>query len=752
MRLTLSFGASIGGLPARRLLGTAILSAGALLLEIALTRLVSLIFFPPYVFLILSVAILGISIGAAIAALRPALAGRIGLARGSAAGALAALWLPFFVVFGRPVDLQILLLIFMALPYVCFGLVISTLFGAHAQASRVLYMGDLVGAGCGALLAIPLLNRFGAVDTIMLAALGFSAAAFYFATGRDRYIAISCFGICGVAFAANVSSPKLEVDPAMLAKEKPIVGVLSAGGRVLETRWDAFARTDMVDPGAGRPLRIYVDGGAASVMPAEAARKELLSDIGFFPFATEQPESVFIIGPGAGLDVFFALRSGAQRISAVEVNGASVELVEAWRGYTGALYDRSEVNVIIDDGRSALRRSQEKYDLIYLSQVVTLAAERGGYALSENTVYTAEAFSDYLDHLDEGGQIALKLYDEVTLTRAVSTALAALRGTGLDDQRALNHLMAFIDSGNSPPAPLLLISATAFSEDDSLVLGAIARDVGFTPVLLPHILVQPPLDVVASGAESFNEIIARSEADISPATDDKPYFFQFERGIPASLSQPFALALAAVLAAMLVVAMRLRRGAGRAQRGYPLLFAMLGFGFIALEIYAIQQTRLFLGHPTIAITLVLVTFLVGGGVGSGLSQLAASELIERRPQLATAAVVILSIMWSWLWSPLSAYFLAEGLAARGLIAVLSLLPLALLMGLPFPQALKFVGIEGGNQVAVAWSINGLMTVVGSIAAVVLSVTVGFSAVLWLGAGAYAVATIVLAYVHRQEGA
>ena len=121
-------------------------------------------------------------------------------------------------------------------------------------------------------------------------------------------------------------------------------------------------------------------------MPTETARKELLGDIGFFPFATEQPASVFIIGPGAVLDVFFALQSGAARISAVEVNAASLELVESWRGYTGALYDRSEVEAIVDDGRSALRRTAEKVDLIYLSQVVTLAAERGGYALSENTI------------------------------------------------------------------------------------------------------------------------------------------------------------------------------------------------------------------------------------------------------------------------------------------------------------------------------------------------------------------------------
>ena len=750
MRSIPNFGASQGELPPSRLLGTAVLSASALLLEIALTRLFSLIFFPPYVFLILSVAILGIGIGAAATALRPAMARRIGLSLGSAAAALCATLLLLFAVYGRPVEMQVLLFILLALPYICFGFVISLLFSEHAAASRILYMSDLVGAGCGALLAIPLMNRFGAVNAILLAAIGFALAGLYFSGGRDRLAVVFCIGIAGAAFAANVRGPFLEIDSSKLATEKPIVGALADGGRVLRTRWDAFARTDLVDPGAGRPLRIYVDGGAASVMPTDAARRELLGDIGFFPFATEQPERVFIIGPGAGLDVWFALQSGAKRIAAVEVNAASTEFVDAMRGYNGALYDRSEVTVFADDGRSALRRSREKYDLIYLSQVVTLAAERGGYALSENTIYTEEAFADYLDHLDENGQIALKLYDEITLTRALSTALASLRRRGLDDQGALQHLMAFVDRVSNPPAPLLLIGAKPFSEDDSLALGAIARDVGFTPVLLPHVLAQPPLDAVASGAHSFQVIVADSEADIAPATDNRPYFFQFEKGIPSSLAAPVALAFAAVVAVALAIGVRWRRGATIVQRGYPLLFAMLGVGFITLEIYAIQQTRLFLGHPTFAITIVLVTFLVGGGFGSGLSQAFSNRLTERRPQLATGAVLILALLWSGLWLPLSSLFLAETLTARAIIASLSLLPLALCMGAPFPQALKLVGAQEKPQVALAWSINGLMTVAGSILAVALSITLGFSAVLWLGAGAYLAATIILTITHRQD--
>ncbi|MCY3915207.1 MAG: hypothetical protein OXG49_04260 [Chloroflexi bacterium] len=751
MRLIPNFGASLGELPAPRLLGTAILSASALLLEIALTRLFSLIFFPPYVFLILSVAILGIGIGAAATALRPAMARRIGLALGSIAAAVCTILLLLFAVYGSPVEMQILLFILLALPYICFGLVISLLFSEHAAASRILYMSDLVGAGFGALLAIPLMNRFGAVDVILLAAIGFSFAGLYFSKERDRLAAVICIGFGVAAFAVNVGRPFMEIDAAKLAAEKPIVAAVSEGGRILRTRWDAFARTDLLDPGAGRPLRLYVDGGAASVMPAEAARNDLLGDIGFFPFATEQPERVFIIGPGAGLDVWFALQSGAKQITAVEVNAASTELVDAWRGYNGALYGRPEVTVIADDGRSALRRSREKYDLIYLSQVVTLAAERGGYALSENTIYTEEAFSDYLAHLNADGQIALKLYDEITLTRAVSTALASMRRRGLDDRRALQHLMAFVDGVSGPPAPLLLIGASAFSENDSLVLGAIARDVGFKPVLLPHVLVQPPLDAVASGALSFDEIIADSEANIAAATDNRPYFFQLEKGIPSSLAASIALAAAAGAVVALAIVAQWRRASTLVQRGYPLLFGMLGIGFIALEIYAIQQTRLFLGHPTFAITLVLVIFLVGGGLGSGLSQAFSNEFIERRPQMATAAVLILSIIWSWLWSPLSAHFIAETVMTRAIIAALSLLPLALCMGMPFPQALKMIGSLDKPQVALAWSINGLMTVVGSVLAVALSITAGFNAVLWLGATAYMAATAILTITQRRSG-
>ena len=733
----------------QRLIGTAALSASAILLEITLTRLFSVLYFPPYVFLVISIAVLGIGIGAALPALRPALTQPKHLALYACGATLASLLLLFFAVLGAALDLQIILFPLLALPYIFFGLAMSALFSQDPASSRRLYMSDLLGAGVAALLAIPLLDRFGAINTALLAALGFAMAGLYFVMRGNRWVVALCIGSIVLLFGGNVAASLLELDMAALATRKAITAPLNAGGKILQSHWDAFARTDLVEPGDGAALRIYVDGGAASIMPSAAARPELLQDIGFFPFATEQPESVFIIGPGAGLDVYFALQANARQIMAVEVNPASVALVDEWRGLNGNLYNRPGVEIIIDDGRSVLRRATADFDLIYLSQVVTLAAERGGYALSENSIYTADAFADYLARLQPDGQIALKLYDEITLTRAVATALAALRERGLNDAQAMKHLVALLDEKSNPPTPLLIIGTQPFTEDDSLVLGAIAREVGFMPLFLPHVLARPPLDEVASGAVDFAALVEASADDISPPSDDRPYFFQFERGIPSTL---LPLTLLAALVCLVLLALFVRhwhRTQDPAIRIMPAYVAMLGVGFIALEIYAIQQTRLFLGHPTYAVTIALATFLVGGGLGSGMSQRFLRGLLDKRPQFATSAILALAIGWSLAWQLIAQQLLAADLPLRGLAVIALTLPLALCMGLPFPQALEIIARGDRRQVAVAWSVNGLMTVVGTVAAVLLSLTFGFSAVLWLGCGAYSIATLMLIYVNRQ---
>lgn len=714
-----------------------IISLAGLMLEIALTRLFSVLFFPPAVFAILSLAILGIGLGAAVTTWKTRWRGPdhvplyLALAAGSVIVITAVATVPL---------LQILLFGLVILPYLFLGMTLTTLFSTLPAQSTHLYLADLLGAGLGALLAVPLLNWLGGLNAVLATAVFLALAALVMSRRpRGRWSLLTII-ITLFLLGSNQFFPWLTINMGNLPAEKPIADSLNiANSTIIATRWDAFARTDLIAPGDGGPYRLYMDGAAGSVMPPDVNNEFLWEDIGFFPFATEQPQRVFLIGPGGGLDVWFALQSGAEEIVGVEVNPASVALVEAYAAYNGALYERPEVRLLIDDGRSVLQRDQSQYDLIFLSQLVTLAAERNGYALVENTAYTVEAFRTYLNHLTPNGQIGIKLYDEPTLTRAVSTALATFRQEGLSDQEGLQHLIALLDTRAEPPIPLLIISKSAFTREDALSLGAVAQQVGFTPLYLPDVMAQPPLDAVAAGTASFTDVVADSENDLSATTDNRPFFYQFERGIPQTM-RPLLWGMGAVFLLMVGWVTMQQRGqsVGRWAMTAPLYFAGLGLGFILVEIGIIQQTRLFLGHPTTATTVVIATLLVGGGLGSGLGgrwfKKETGLIVE--PLLLVIAILAL---WILLWPQVETQLMGARPLVRIAVVMSTLLPLSIVMGMPFSLGLRNVSVQGEQQVALAWVVNGLMSVIGSVLAVVLALQFGFTTVVFIGGAAYGLA-------------
>lgn len=791
-----------------------VISLSSLALEISLTRLFSVLFFPPAVFGILSLAILGIGLGAALVTWRaPAEAHsratdsedrtpappKEDIPRYLAGATLSVVGI---VVAAAIPALHLALFGLVLLPYLFIGAALTALFSARPQESPRLYRADLLGAGLGALLAIPLLNWLGGLNAVLAAAVLLSVAGWVLSrnggvlpepagstlSGTQFYMVLLS-GFTLIILISNLQLAWLAVDMSRLPSEKPITSTLrptgapttvgsgetpsAENGTIIDTRWDAFARTDLVDPADGGPHRLYMDGAAGSVMPPAEGADFLWQDIGFFPFATEQPQRIFLIGPGAGLDVWFALQSGAEEIVGVEVNPASIDLVKLYAAYNGDLYGRPQVQIRIDDGRSVLQRDQSHYDLIFLSQLVTLAAERNGYSLVENSSYTIEAFNEFLEHLTPSGQIGIKVYDEPTLTRVLSTALAAFRSQGLTDQEGLQHIIALLDDNVEPPIPLLIISKQPFTKDDALSLGAVAQQVGFLPLFLPGVVAQPPLDGVASGSVPFSDVITNAANDLSPTTDDRPFFFQFERGIPQALQPLLWGALVVVLLGIVLVGMHQRRAAGNApqldagtRQGRlaltPLYFAGLGLGFILVEIGVIQQTRLFLGHPTIAITVALMTLLIGGGIGSGLAgrllspaqdQGASGEASQAAPAVSAwplLAILLLIALWLLLWPVLEDQFAASPLLVRILLVTAALLPLGLVMGMPFPLGLQAVAGWGPGQVPLAWSVNGVMSVVGSILAVTLAVLLGYTIVLLAGGVAYALTAAAVLFYRRRH--
>ena len=245
------------------------------------------------------------------------------------------------------------------------GLALATLFSSDPDASPRLYRADLAGAGLGALLAIPLLNLLNPISGLFVAAGLLGLAGLILAAG-DRQsghntgftmalpMVVMLAGL--VLLGGDLRSGAFDVNMAALPAQKPIAESLAGKGHIVHTTWNSFARTDLVDPGDGEPYRLYMDGAAGSVMPPAQNTDPLLLDIGLFPFATAQPQSVFIIGPGGGLDVWFGLLAQSEQITAVEVNPGSVDMVRAFAGYNGDLYSQPAVRVAVDEGRSLLRR------------------------------------------------------------------------------------------------------------------------------------------------------------------------------------------------------------------------------------------------------------------------------------------------------------------------------------------------------------------------------------------------------------
>jgi hypothetical protein len=294
----------------------------------------------------------------------------------------------------------------------------------------------------GALLALPLLNQ-GVPGGALAAALGFGAAGLLQAPGSSTARLASGAGVL-VALSIGVSAA-----PGVGAfAGKPIAAALVAGGEIVRTRWDALARTDLVYTARTDSYALYMDGGAGSVVPDLHRPEGWRDDIGSFPFLRDPPARTFLLGPGGGLDVALAKTYGARDLEAAELNAAALTLTRDLAPDVGDLY--AGVAVRHGEGRRALR-SGGPFDLILLSHVITGAAELRAQRLSESLLYTKEAFGLYLERLTPTGQFALKLYDEVTLTRALLTALEVLKSRGYSEADALHHTRRAARPPRRPP-------------------------------------------------------------------------------------------------------------------------------------------------------------------------------------------------------------------------------------------------------------------------------------------------------------
>ena len=729
--------------PSRSLcLALALVCGSVIGAEIVLTRLFSFLLYYHYTFLVLSGAICGLGIGAVLGA---RLSGRQALSL-LAFGQALGLWLVVAFAAWLPRAGTLWLLGVAALPFVMAGAFLSLVFRAHTGHSQRLYFYDLSGAALATLGIIPCLQWFGGVDGLL--ACGLLAAMAGGLVAPVRRWGVVGAGFFFLVFAAQRGLGLVQLDLAALgqAADKPMFKALSSlteRGKIVQTRWSAYARTDLVDRTSETGLNFYTDGGAGSYMfrfEGDFRRLFFLrQETALFPYYFAPRGRALILGPGGGADVLYALMTGWGQIEGVEINAEVVGLMRQYGEYNGHLYGFENVHIHVEDGRHFAERAAGPYDLIALPLVYSSAAELAGYALQENYLFTQEAYRCYLDLLSPGGRLALVVHDHTLMLRAITTLATLWQAQGQPAAEFLNHLVVINGTRADPHTqeahrPLLLVQKTPYTQAQLGQLLAVAKELDLQPYFAPVHQEREAISSLRVGG--LGAFIAAHNNDLSPVTDERPYFYGVTTGLDRNLKYLLWAAFAAVLVLVGVPARRTPRALGLRFRCFA---AGLGASYMLVEIYLLQRFSLLLGQPLLTLAVTLFALLLASAVGSLVGSRVKALGTGTGLGLAAALTGVAALGLIWLHGvvlPLALHLEAGG---RILVALALILPLGLMMGLCFPAGLRLAGSAIPEQIPWMWGVNGVSGVAGSALAVVVGMKWGTDWALYCGAAGYVLA-------------
>jgi spermidine synthase len=782
-------------IPERTLLmGLGLTSFAALLLELALTRLFSVVLFYHFAFLAISIALLGLGAGGVFAYLlkkRLARTGTRTLAARLCIDNSILVFIVLVVVLHVPVALMVTgrnflhltaIYVAAALPFFLTGVQFSVIFARETRRIPRLYGADLGGGALACLAVVPLLNWLGGPNTILVSAVVMAAAAMVWAASSTvRKVAGGLAAAFVLLIAVNHSGRVIDV---VYAK-----GNFRDPAWVEFARWNALSRVEVDRQGQAKAIVIDADA-STFIMNCDLAHwhdTDWEHDLMSAPPALAnvlRPHGEFaIIGPGGGVDVLRAVANGSPSVTGIEINPIIANTIMRGRyaDYAKHLYQRPEVHIHVTDGRSYLRSTPQQFDVVQMTLVDTWASTAAGaFALSENNLYTVEAFREYFEHLKPDGMIAITRWEfrqPREALRVVSVAMEALHSLGVANP-ARNFIVASQGALNEDGIPVVVLAKkTAFTAEEESAVQAHLDDYDeIDPLYLPS---EPAI----AGYSPFADLIASNDPyrfaqsyayNVAPVTDNAPFFFFTLK--PGQILGPQALrhgidwkvnlgvlvlilvlviSLVAVLA-FLILPLALHGGR---QSPLPLLyFVAVGLGYILVEIAFIQRFVLFLGHPTYALTVVIFLLMLSSGAGSLVSRrwLPRTELAWMPLVLVILALLVdLFFLPNWLEA-----WVGLGLYSRILVSGVLLAPLGFVMGMPFPTGLRALaagpvldvpsGVTAAdNAVEWAWAMNAAASVLGSVLAIVIAIQFGLTVTLACGVAAYLLALLLLPAVLPQ---
>ena len=671
-----------------------------------------------------------------------------------------------------------LIFISIAIPLIGSGVCLALIFSQEAAHAGKVYFVNLIGSSLGCLLFIPVIDFLGVVNSyFFLALLGLLAA--YLFSLDDKYSRkkiLSALAAALVFFlSANYKTGLLELqwtkgrldNQAFFKKWNSFSYIrLTYWGQANNPVGWGFApkKRDEIRRAKVEQIYLDIDGIAGTVMTNFADRD--IRKLNFFKYDITalayylvKEADVLVIGVGAGRDILTGLLFNQKSITGVEINETILDVHKKIAPeFSGNLSRHPKVAFIHNEARSYINSSRKKFDLIQLSLIDTFAAaQAGAYALTENNLYTIEAFKTYFSHLSRQGFLSVSYWmhpgSPEFMLKLTAAAAEALSREGISNPRA--HLVIVHKDGldDNRGVANLLVKKEPFSKEELLTIQNYCEEMGFHLILSP---LGSPYESFTkmSDVKDLNRYADQYRLNIAPASDDKPFFFlltrldigKFLKGFQLfNLNAEyilFSLFLLMLILTGLFVAVPLLKLQKLTQFNgslflFSLYFASIGLAFMFVEMSQLTRLSSFLGHPVYSLSIVLFSFLMSSGLGS--------YFIGRTNKRRAIAVcmmlfVVIGLLSAVFTTPILHYLSKYPTHLRMIAAVGVVFPLGFFMGSFLPQGIRLLGQRNG-PIALFWGLNGAMSVLGSILAMIFEITLGLNMTFLLGMVLYTVAVI-----------
>jgi spermidine synthase len=767
--------------------------------ELTLSRLLSVITWYHIGFLAISVAMLGMTAGAITVFLgdrffsQERLTGMLQKACYCFALSVPiALWAICYIPFmtnltgndlvGKIVNM-VLVTSLVSLPFYFSGIFISAMLTRYPLPVNRLYAADLIVAAMGCVLVLIGLSLLDAPSFALVCS--FIAVLGSLLLAKRGTHVVTYMLLVVIALGVGIGNSHTRLISPQFIKGAPV------DMDIIETdRWNSFSRISISKEMTFYPMLwgayfpfikdqmlpqrvMQIDGGAGTTMRRFHSNDDIdhlkydVTNIAYFLRSpNEQPEKstqqkAAIIGVGGAKDIQSAILFGYDDIVGIEVNPIFIDLLQNEYLDFAGVGDNDKVHFEVDEARSYLSHSDEKYDIMQMSLIDTWAAtSAGAFSLSENALYTVEGWLTFTERLTDDGIFTVsRWYNSRTLGetgRIMSLAIATMLEMGVENPAA--HI-ALVTNGS---VATLIMSMSPLTEVDLSRLRKASAELKHEIRIIPGETVEHSMLAKILSARSLSQLesrVSQAKFNLSPPTDENPYFFNMLRlenlgsalktqsvgggvidgNLTATITLITLIGILGFLTLMAII-VPLLLYYSREKKTVPfssaLFFCLIGAGFMSLEIAFLQRLTVFLGHPIYALSVLLFSFIASTGVGSLLSEKLCIDNSRKSTVLSICTVTMILVIYTGM-NHFIGILIVYPMWVKCLAAIVMIWPIGLLLGCYFPTGMSLATRNSETATPWYWALNGVFGVLFSALSVFISIYMGIFVNVYIAATCYA---------------